>query len=262
MSELEVEAVAAKKGPPSWMVPIGCGCLVPGFLIVATGAYLLQMAGNLVNQDSAWKSLGEIVEYDDVARGTPTGEEDVPKTPLDESRSPGEFELLLGGDIPNSGGLEAYWFGRDMPNQVREITEFGEDPLSVSIVKMPTDQSDKATQATADTPLHEDTSFVVNGKTLRARRIPEMVSDDLFLRIQGLEEIRGAGAAVWIREGYSDPDSDGDLFDVVVFFQRPNSAEPITQGDVQSFLGPFHLEFDEEATDAEPAAPPEEDGGK
>lgn len=262
MADLENEAPVPKKGPPTWMVPVGCGCLVPGFLIVATGAYLLQMAANLLNQDSAWKSLAEIVEYDDVARGTPTGEEDLPKTPLDESRDPGEFELLLGGDIPNSGGLEAYWFGRDMPNQVREITEFGADPLSVSVVKIPAGQSDKATQATADTPLHEDTSFEVNGKTLRARRIPEMVNDDLFLRIQGLDEIRGAGAAVWIREGFSDPTADGDLFDVVVFFHRPNSSEPITQDEVQSFLGPFHLDFDEESKDAGPAETPGEGDAK
>ena len=258
MAELENEAPVPKKGPPRWMVPVGCGCLIPGFLLVATGAYLLQMAGNLVNQDAAWTSLAEIVEYDDVARGTPTGEPDKPKSPIDESREPGEFEMLLGGDIPNSGGLEAYWFGRDMPNQVREITEFGPNPLSVSVVKLPVDQADKATQATADTPLHEDTTFEVNGKTLRARRIPEMVSDDLFLRIQGLKELRGAGAAVWIREGFADETEDGDLFDVIVFFQRPNSAEPITQEEVQAFLAPFHLDFEGE-TD-EPGPPADSEG--
>jgi len=90
-----------------------------------------------------------------------------------------------------------------------------------------------------------------------------MVSDDLFLRIQGLEEIRGAGAAVWIREDFADETEDGDLFDVVVFFQRPNSSEAITQEEVQSFLGPFHLDFEDETGEPDSGGDsPKETGGK
>ncbi|MEM8712391.1 MAG: hypothetical protein AAGG01_15675, partial [Planctomycetota bacterium] len=166
----------ARKGPPRWMIFAGCGCLIPGFLLVATAAWFLQMYSGLINKSSAWESLGGVIRYDDIARGEPTGLDDDPKTPVDESRTPGEFELLLGGDVPFSGGVEAYWFGRGLPLPTDEDQTLGPNPLSITLVKLDQTQADRAAMAPAGTPLHEDRTYSVNGKTLRGRVVPEMVN--------------------------------------------------------------------------------------
>lgn len=231
------------KGPPKWMFFMGCGCLIPGFLVVATAAWFIQLFGGLVNSESAWTALEEVVYYDESARGEGTGIADDPKTPLDESRTPGEFELLLGGDIPFSSGVEAYWFGRDLAHLTDEDQSMGPNPLSITIVKLDQDLADSATQAPEGTPPHRDRTFGVKGKTLQGRVVPEMVNDQLKVRFSGLEEVRGAGAVVWIREGYVDPAVEDKLFDLIVFFQRPNSAVPITDEEVSRFLEPFDLDM-------------------
>ena len=41
----------------------------------------------------------------------------------------------------------------------------------------------------------------IPGRTLRARRIPEMRDDELLLPIHGVDEMVGAGAAVFLQEG-------------------------------------------------------------
>ena len=231
---------AARKGPPRWMVFMGCGCLIPGFLVVAALAWSLQLFGGLVNKESAWSSLAGLIRYDESARGEGTGLPDDPRSPLDESRTPGEFELLLGGDVPFAG-VQAYWFGRDLPMPFDQNQTIGPDPLSVTVVKLETSQAEKASMASAGTPLHEDRTYVINGKTLRGRVVPEMVNDKLHVQLSGLGEVRGAGAVVWLREGFQDPDEEGKLFDLLAFFQRPKSSVPIKDEEVERFLGPFDL---------------------
>ena len=169
-------------GPPRWMFVTGCGCLLPGFLLVATIAWSMQLFGQLINKSEAWRGLAELITYDDSARGTPTGEEDNPNTPVDESREPGDFELLLGGDIPFYGGVEAYWFGRSVPGPEQRDRSYGEDAMSVTFLKLPSDQSEAATAAAPGTPTHEDMTVPVQGVTLRGRRLPEMVSDEISNR--------------------------------------------------------------------------------
>lgn len=231
----------ARKGPPRWMVFMGCGCLIPGFLVVAALAWSLQLFGGLVNKDSSWSSLAGLIRYDDSARGEPTGEEDDPRTPLDESHTPGEFELLLGGEVPFAG-VEAYWFGRDLPMPFDQDQVIGPDPLSITVVKLESDQAEKASMASAGTPLHEDRTFEVNGKTLRGRVIPEMVNDNLHVQLSGLGEVRGAGAVVWLRQGFEDPEEEGKIYDLLAFFQRPKSSVAIKDEEVVRFLTPFDLD--------------------
>ncbi len=264
---------AAQKGPPRWMVRVGCGCLIPGFIILAVVAWVVQTGGALLDQNSAWESLAKLVHYDDSVRGEDSGLEDDPKTPKDESRTPVEFELLLGGTVPFSSGVDVYWFGRGIPLPGWGEQELGPDPLSITIVKLNQGISDQASRAPAGTPIHEDRTFTVNGQTLRGRVVPEMVNDQFKVRLSGLEEVRGAGAIVWLREGISDPNEKETLFDLLVFFQRPNSSVPITDAEVERFLAPFDLEtFPSDATEDEgstedttetPATPePKTDSGK
>lgn len=247
-------------GPPRWMFFTGCGCLLPGFILVATAAWTMQLFGQLINTSEAWRGLSELITYDEVARGLPTGEEDNPNTPIDESREAGEFELLLGGAIPFSSGVEVYWFGRSVPSPADTDRSYGPDALSVTFLKLPSDQSEAATTAAPGTPTHEDMTLEVQGVTLRGRRLPEMVSDELYFQVSGLEEVRGAGAAIWLREAFPDPEEDDELFDLLLFFQRPGSSQPITDADIVNFLEPFHVAALSEAADvgASPEAAPEE----
>ncbi len=228
-------------GPPRWMFLTGCGCLLPGFLLVATIAWSMQLFGQLINKSEAWRGLGELIAFDESARGVSTGEEDNPNTPIDESRTPGTFELMLGGDIPFSGGVEAYWFGRAVPSPEEKDRTDGENAVSVTFLKLPADQSEAATAAAPGTPTHEDMTVSVQGVVLEGRRLPEMISDEIYFQISGLEEVRGAGAAVWLREGFAVPEEEDEDFDLIVFFQRPGSSQPITDADIVEFLEPFDV---------------------
>ncbi len=267
MVEGDITAGSGRSGgPPRWMVLTGCGCLLPGFLLVATIAWSMQLFGQLINKSEAWRELAELITYDEVARGVPTGEEDNPNTPVDESREPGKYELLLGGDIPFSGGVEAYWFGRSVPGPEQRDRSYGEDAMSVTFLKLPSDQSDAATSAAPGTPSHEDMTVAVQGVVLRGRRLPEMISDEIYFKISGLEEVRGAGAAVWLREDFIVPEEDGEEFDLMLFFQRPGSSQPITDADIVEFLEPFHVaelvaEAEAEKAAAEEAAAEEAAAG-
>lgn len=260
MSE-NVDAPPAKssKGPPKWMLFTGCGCVVPGFLLVATGAFAIQMGQKLFNQNEAYRTLAELIPFDESLRGTSSGETDDPRTPRDESRNPRDVDLIMGGEIPISGGVHAYWFGRDIPVRAWETSEFGPAPLRVSIVRIPTDQSDAATRAPQGTPLHVDTEIEIPGRTLRARRIPEMRDEGFFFRyFHGVDEMVGAGAAVFLQEGVVDESEDGVSFDLVAYFQRPGSSDQITDEEVAVFLEPFDLtppagEGPEQGEDAPPA---------
>lgn len=259
---------AAQKGPPRWMMMMGCGCLIPGFLVVAALAWSLQLFGGLVNKESAWDSLAGLIRYDDSARGEKTGLADDPKSPQDESRTPGEFELLLGGEVPFAG-VNAYWFGRDLPMPFADTDPgIGPDPLSITVVKLESSQAERASMASAGTPLHEDRTYLVNGKTLRGRVVPEMVNDNLHVQLSGLGEVRGAGTVVWLREGVADPEEEGETFDLLAFFQRPKSSVSITDEEVVRFLAPFDLHsfpgslggdapLDEQGSDAEADDEPE-----
>jgi len=239
-------------GPPKWMFFAGCGCLVPGFLLVSAGAYFLQQMGGMMNQQRAWDDLEQLIGFDDALRGTPTGVLDNPKTPIDESLAPAEFEMKMGGRMPISeGGQEFYYLGRDVATPMEDPFVTGPDPLLVTIAKLPADQSESATSAPAGTPAHEDATLEVKGRTLRVRKIPRLVTP--ARRVPFLFEVperSGAGAAVWLRDDF-EVEGDEGLFDLVVFFQRPGSMAPITSDEIRGFLEPFDLTLP--AEDAEGA---------
>lgn len=278
--EAELSAIpAARKGPPKWMTFVGCGCLIPGFLAVAWVAYSVQMFRTLTDQQNAWTELAELVSYDDSVRGEPSGEPDDPRTRLDESRLDAEFSMIIGGPVPFSGGVEAYHLGRDVPTPgLEEDAQYGPNPMSVTFVKIRSDQAEAAAEAPAGTPLHQDMTLEIAGVELRGRRIPEMVSDSLLIQATGLTEVRGAGAVLWLREGFTDPDEDDESFDLLVYFQRPESSTPITDAEMTSFLGAFDIagtaerdarlagesaadpEYPDGATEGEGAGEPGSDG--
>ena len=132
--------------------------------------------------------------------------------------------------------------------------------MSVTFLKLPSDQSEAATAAAPGTPTHEDMTVPVQGVTLRGRRLPEMVSDEIYFQISGLEEVRGAGAAVWLRERFLVPEEDDEEFDLILFFQRPGSSQPVTDADIVEFLEPFHVA--ELRADEPKENPPAEDEGR
>lgn len=236
------EVAPAYGGPPRWMIWTGCGCLVPGFLLVATVAYYLQTGRELVDQERAWTMLGETVRYDDSARGTETGAPDDPSTAWDESRRPGEFEFLLGGPVPiSTGDEEAYYFGRDVPTPFEPDRPIGPNPLRITIVKLLSDRSDGATRASAGTPAHEDGTIEVNGEALRVRWIPKMTSEGVNLLSFRIPDTSGAGAAVWMRRGVPDPEDADRTFDVIAFFQRPGSGRRVEEAEIRAFLEPFEV---------------------
>ncbi|MEL6429094.1 MAG: hypothetical protein AAFU73_13225 [Planctomycetota bacterium] len=237
------EAGATRGGPPRWMLLTGCGCLVPGFLLVSAGAYFLQQMGGMMNQGKAWEGLEALIEFDPALRGTPTGVPDNPKTPIDESFEPAEFVMRMGGTMPISEGRhEFYYLGRDVATPMEEPFVIGPNPLQVTIAKLPSDESEKATEAPRNTPVHEDGSVTVHGYALRKRTIPNLRTP--ARRIPFLFEVperSGAGAAVWLRQDFTDGDDDERTFDLVAFFQRPDSLEPIRDDEIQGFLEGFEI---------------------
>lgn len=232
-----------RSGPPRWMLLTGCGCLVPGFLLVSAGAFFLQQMGGLMNQQRAWDDLSALIDYDPALRGTPNGVPDNPKTPMDESMDPAEFAMRMGGGLPISeGGEEFYYLGRDVATPMEEPFVIGPDPMQVTIAKIPAENSDAATSAPKGTPVHEDGSIEVNGVVLRKRTIPNLVTP--ARRIPFLFEVperEGAGAAVWLRDDFTVGEEEDRLYDLIAFFQRPESFEPIDDDEIRSFLAGFRI---------------------
>lgn len=238
------------------MIFAGCGCLVPGFLIVSTGAYFLQMVQQLVNVELAWTTLAKSAPYEESARGTSTGVPDDPNTPMDESRTPREFKLILGGVVPiSTGDEEAYYFGRDVPTPFEKDVKAGPNALRVTVVKMDSSKSDSATKAPAGTPLHDEGKIQVKEEWLRVRWIPEMISDGVNLLTFKIPGSSGAGAAVWMRQSVPNPEDDEGTFDVVAFFQRPGSGDRIKPEEIRAFLEPFDLSVTEVTLEVPGATP-------
>ncbi|QDV08842.1 hypothetical protein Poly30_43970 [Planctomycetes bacterium Poly30] len=230
---------------------VGCGCLIPGFIVIVAVALFAMSLSEHVNESEAWKSLAGVIRYDDSARGPETGVEDDPSTNEDESRGPTEFQLLMGGEMPLDRSVEVYWFGRDMPSPRTQGQVMGNDPLSVTLIKEEQSLAEMAARSRPGTPLHEDRTYEVKGRVLRGRVLQQMVSDSLHIKLSGLDKVSGAGAVVWLREGFTDPEEEGKLFDLLAFFQRPGSVEPIKDEEIERFLAPFDLESFPGSLDAE-----------
>lgn len=261
--ELPEGPAPAPPGPvPTWMMFVGCGCLVPGFLLVSAAAYFMQQMGGLLDQNHAWESLAELIEYDESVRGTPSGEPDNPKTSSDESRTPGEFTMWMGGELPISEGRqEFFWLGRDVTSPLDKDFTAGPDALLVTFAKMPSRTTEDATKAPPGTPKHEDRRIEVQGQSLRMRVIPEMVMPEVGIPgvYQVVPERRGAGAAVWVREGFKDGEDDELLFDLLAYFMRPGSRRSIEPDEVRHFLEPYRVPPREEPAGEEPAGEKDEE---
>lgn len=257
-SGAEAAPAEGRSGPPRWMLLTGCGCLVPGFLLVSAGAFFLQQMGGMMNQQKAWDGLAELIEYDPKLMGTPTGVLDNPKTPADESLEPGEFVMRMGGTMPISEGRhEFYYLGRDVATPMEDPFVIGPNPMQVTIAKIPSEESDAATSAPLGTPVHEDGSIEIGGVVVAKRTIPNLKTP--ARRIPFLFEVperMGAGAAVWLRNDFRDGDDDERTFDLVAFFQRPDSMVPIRDDEILAFLSGFTIP----ASEPKPAPEPGDDG--
>lgn len=232
-----------RKGPPKWMIFTGCGCLLPGFFLVALAAWGMQFFGTATSPRVAYESLAQNLPYDETLKGRPTGVPDDPETRVLESHEAPEFELVFGAEIPFSGGVALYNFVRGA-KVVGDETVFQDDALVATITKVPTSQSDDVMQSRVEGDVGEQFQLEVQGETLSGFRYAALTSDIVVAFPRGKAEVKGPGVSLMLRSDVAqDPDDpDSKLFDVIVMLQRPSEAgAPITDEELLHFLAPFHI---------------------
>lgn len=232
-----------RKGPPKWMILTGCGCLLPGFFLVALMAWAMQFYGSATSPRAAYDSLARTLPYDETLMGRSTGLADDPATRVLESHEAPEFELLFGADIPFSGGVAIHYLARGARVE-DDRTEFAEDALVAMITKVPASQSEGVLRGQTSADEGEPFQLEVQGVTLSGMRHATMTSDILTQFPRGTIEVTGPGVALKVRTGVAqDPDDeDSKIFDVLLTLQRPRSdAAPVSDEDIRTFLAPFHV---------------------
>jgi hypothetical protein len=245
MSDVDewAEAPAPKrKGPPKWMLFVGCGCLIPGFVIVALVAWAMQFFGAATNPRQAYDALATTLPFDDSLKGRATGLADDPSTRELESHEDPEFHLFFGGDIPFSGGVQIFMFGRGV-TVVDEKPQYGPESLLAIITRIPSSQGDKVLRGPEGTE-QEPFQIDVQGATLSGLRSPNVRSDVMVEFPRGTAEVTGPGVSLRLRSSVAeDPeDPESDEFDVLLTLQRPTEgAAAITDDDIRGFLAPFHI---------------------
>ena len=230
-----------RKGPPKWMLFVGCGCLVPGFLLVALVAWGMQFFGQATNPRLAYEELAKVIPFDETLMGTPTGLADDPGTRTLESHEDPEFSLDWGTIIPFSGGVGIFYFSRGV-DLVDGKPQFSDDALIAMITQVPTGQSDEVKSV----PEKDGFPFTleVQGRTLSGDRADRITSDVIVEFPGGTVEVTGPGA--WLRlftQVAAEPDDEeSDLFDVLLLLQRPGEGSaPISDEEILEFLAPFHV---------------------
>jgi hypothetical protein len=232
-----------RKGPPKWMYFIGCGCLIPGFFLVALVAWGMQFFGTATSPRVAYDALALTLPYDDTLKGQPTGRPDDPETRALESHEAPEFELVFGAEIPFSGGVALYNFVRGA-SVVGEETVFEDDALVATITKVPTSQSDDVMQSRIEGDMGDPFQLDVQGVTLSGFRYLSLTSDVVVEFPRGTAEVTGPGVSLKLRSDVArDPDDpESKLFDVLLLMQRTQAdGAPVTEEEIQHFLAPFHI---------------------
>lgn len=238
-----LEPPVRRKGPPKWMIFTGCGCLIPGFFLVALAAWAMQFFGSATSPRVAYESLALTLPYDESLKGRQTGLADDPGTRVLESHEAPEFQLMFGAEIPMSGGLAIYYFVRGA-SVVDERTVFADDALIAMITKVPSGQSDDVMRSQVKGDAGEPFQLEVQGVTLSGFRHTAITSDVVVEFPRGTTEVTGPGASLKLRTDVAqDPDdTDSKLFDVLLTLQRPkDGGAPITDEELMHFLAPFHI---------------------
>jgi hypothetical protein len=237
------EAPMRRKGPPKWMIFTGCGCLLPGFFLVALVAWGMRFFGSATSPRVAYEALAHTLPFDDALKGRPTGVPDKPDTRVLESHEAPEFKLVFGTDIPFSGGVAIFNFVRGA-SVVGEETVFADDALVATITKVPKSQSDDVMRSRVEGDAGEPFELEVQGVTLSGFRYAALTSDIVVEFPRGTVEVSGPGVSLkLLTDVAQDPDDpESKLFDVLVMLQRPNeSGAPVTDDEVVHFLAPFHI---------------------
>jgi len=237
------EAPARRKGPPKWMIFTGCGCLIPGFFLIALVAWAMQFFGAATSPRVAFEALAQTLPYDETLMGKATGLADDPGTRVLESHEAPEYQLMFGAEIPFSGGLAIYYFVRGA-SVVDAKTVFADDALVAMITKVPTDQSAEVMRSQAEGDTGEPFELSVQGTTLSGFRHLALKSEVVVEFPRGTTEVSGPGVSLKLRSGVAqDPDDpESKLFDVLLTLQRPkDGGAAITDEEIQHFLAPFHV---------------------
>lgn len=230
-----------RKGPPKWMLFVGCGCLVPGFLLVALVAWGMQFFGQATNPRLAYEELAQVLTYDEELKGTPTGLADDPGTRTLESYEDPEFRLDWGTEIPFSGGVAMFYFSRGV-EIVDSEPRFADDALIAMITRVPTGQAGQVMEVRG--PEGDPFTLDVQGRSLSGLRAKAISSDIIVEFPNGTIEVSGPGAwLTLLTQVAADPeDEDSELYDVLVMLQRPvEGGPPITDEEFLDFLAPFHV---------------------
>lgn len=229
-----------RRGPPKWMVVTGCGCLMPGFLLVAVVAWGMQYFAAATNPSQAYTTLAGAIPFDDSLKGRSTGLADDPATRALESFEAPEFPLLFGTEIPFSGGLGLYYFARGA-SVVDGEARFTDDALLAILTKVPSSQSGDAMRGEGD---GEPFQLEVQGVTLSGLRFESVKSDVIVDFPRGTSKVQGPGVVLRLRSDVAvDPsDEDSDFFDVLLTMQRPKmGGTPVSDEEIREFLAPFHV---------------------
>lgn len=232
-----------RKSPPKWMLLAGCGCIIPGFLLVAMVAWGMQFFGTATNPRLAYEALAEALPYDEGLKGRATGVLDDPNTRALESFEEPRFALLFGAEIPFSGGLAVFYFGRGVHFEDGH-TRFDDDALIALVTKVPVGQSDSVLRGTTQAHDGRPMRVAVQGRNLTGLRFESLTSDVVMEFPRGTMKVTGPGVSLkLLDEVTNDPENEkAKLFDVLLTLQRPTeSGAQVSDDDVRDFLAPFHV---------------------
>lgn len=229
-----------RKGPPKWMIVTGCGCLIPGFLMIAIAAWGMQFFATATNPRLSYEALAAVLPFDESLKGRETGLADDPGTRAVESHESPKYPLLFGTEIPFSGGVGLFYLARGATVFEGKIT-YADDTLIAMITKAPSDQSGAALRGNGEgVPFTLD----VQGTALSGLRFEAIESDVILEFPKGTTKVKGPGVAMRLRSDVAQDleDPESKRFDVLLTLQRPVAGGgPVTDDEVREFLAPFHI---------------------
>jgi hypothetical protein len=237
------EAPMQRKGPPKWMIFTGCGCLLPGFLLVGLLAWGMQFFGTATSPLAAYESLAQTLPYDEALKGRSTGLADDPSTRALESHEAPEYVLSFGTEIPFSGGVAIYHFVRGA-RVVDDEAAFDDEGVVVMITKVPSDQADVVMESSDGDEPGEPFQIEVQGVTLSGMRHTSLTSDFVVQFPSAKAEVSGPGVTLKLlsQVAQNPDDEESKLFAVVLVMLRAREdGAQITDEELQHFLAPFHI---------------------
>ncbi|MEZ6015809.1 MAG: hypothetical protein R3F49_11885 [Planctomycetota bacterium] len=238
-NEWQGDPTPKRKGPPMWMILSGCGCLIPGFLLVALVAWGMQFMGTATSPRAAYEALAATIPYDESLMGRATGLADDPGTRELESHEAPEYQLVFGMEIPFTGGVGIFSFLKGA--QGDDGASFADDAVVATITKVPSKQSGDVLRGGDD---GEPFQLEFQGVTLSGMRFPEMTSEVIVQFPKGTKKVKGPGLSLRLLSDLADDPEDpkSKVFDVLLTMQRPqDGGQQISDEELRAFLAPFHI---------------------